>query len=273
MSSYDSIPKDKLRGCLDRRVTDGVVRRLIDKWLKAGVLEEGQLSYPETGTPQGCVISSVLSNVYLHCVVDEWLAREVQPRLWGQSTLVRYCDDFVITFEYKEDAQRVYEVLGKRLGKYGLQLHPEKTRLIDFRSQRAHHKGEGASEAHFDYLGFTHVWGISRAGTWILRQLTAKNRLARTLKAINRRCNKMRHWPLEDQHRRLSQMLQGHFAYFGIAGNSQNLNRLRHHARRLWRKWLSRRSWSSYVGWEEFVRILKRYPLPRPRITHGYDYA
>jgi group II intron reverse transcriptase/maturase len=270
---YDSIPKVQLRECLDRRVADGVVRKLIDKWLKAGVLEEGAVRYPETGTPQGCVISSVLSNVFLHHVLDEWFTREVKPRLWGASTLVRYCDDFVISFERKEDAQRVYAVLGKRLGRFGLQLHPEKTRLVDFRPQRAPHEEKATVDTSFDYLGFSHVWGRSRAERWILRQITAKSRLARTLKAMNQQCSKMRHWPLAEQHRRLSRMLQGHFAYFGSAGNSLSLNRVRHHARRIWRKWLSRRSWTSYVGWEEFVRIMETYPLPRPRIIRGYDYA
>jgi RNA-directed DNA polymerase len=270
---YDSIPKEQLREFLAKRVTDGVVRRLIDKWLKAGVLEDGALHYPRTGTPQGCVISSILSNVFLHHVVDEWFTREVQPRLWGQSTLTRYCDDFVMTFEFKEDAERVQAVLGKRLGRFGLQLHPEKTRLIDFRPQRPCHEGEDASSASFDYLGFTHVWGRSWKGRWIMRQLTAKSRLARTLKAIRFRCQRMLHQPLAEQHRQLSQVLAGHFAYFGIAGNSSNLNRLRHHTRRIWRKWLSRRSWTSYVNWAKFIRIEERYPLPRPRIIHGYDYC
>jgi RNA-directed DNA polymerase len=261
---YDSIPKAKLRECLSRRVTDGVVRRLIDKWLKAGVLEEGTIHYPTTGTPQGCVISSVLSNVFLHYAVDEWLVKEVQPRLWGESILTRYCDDFVVSFELKEDAERVQAVLGKRLGRFGLQL--------DFRPERLPREEKDTTHTSFDYLGFTHVWGRSRQGRWVLRQLTAKTRLARALKVISFRCRQMMHWPLAEQHRRLSRLMQGHFAYFGIAGNSENLNRLRHHARRIWRKWLSRRSWKSYINWEKFVRMLESYPLPRPRIMHGYDY-
>jgi group II intron reverse transcriptase/maturase len=141
---FDSIPFAELRSILARRVTDGVVRRMIDKWLKAGVLDEGQLMYPETGTPQGGVLSPILSNVYLHHVLDVWFAEQVQPRLRGPSRLVRYCDDFVLLFVHRDDADRVLAVLGKRLGKYGLQLHPDKTRLVDFRYRPPHRRPEDA---------------------------------------------------------------------------------------------------------------------------------
>jgi RNA-directed DNA polymerase len=267
---FDSIDHAKLRELLARRVTDGVVRRLIDKWLKAGVLERGQLSFPGVGTPQGSVISPALSNVFLHYVLDEWFAEQVQPRLRGISTLVRYCDDFVMLFACKEDAERVHEVLGKRLAKFGLELHPGKTRLIDFRPPAECVDVETTLPTTFVFLGFLHVWGKSRKGNATMWQRTAKDRLARTLKAINEQCRLMRPWPLAEQHRRLCQMLKGHFAYFGISGNYQRLTAVVYQTRRLWRKWLSRRSWKSQVTWEQFLRLVERYPLPAPRIVHRY---
>jgi RNA-directed DNA polymerase len=183
---FDSIPFAQLREFLSQRVTDGVVRRLIDKWLKAGVMEKGQVFYPETGTPQGGVISPVLSNVFLHYVVDTWFAREVRPRLRGSSALIRYCDDFVMLFACREDAERVQEVLGKRLARFGLQLHPDKTRLLDFRPRESpFREAEATQDASFVFLGFLHLWGKSRKSNWVVRQYTAKNRLARALQAIN----------------------------------------------------------------------------------------
>jgi RNA-directed DNA polymerase len=267
---FDSIDHAKLRKLLARRVTDGVVRRLIDKWLKAGVMERGQLSFPNSGTPQGGVISPLLSNVFLHYVLDEWFAEQVQPRLRGASTLVRYCDDFVVLFAGKEDAERVHAVLGKRLAKFGLELHPDKTRLIDFRPPAARAGAETTLPTTFDFLGFLHAWGKSRRGHTTMGQRTAKARLARTLKAINEQCRRMRSWPLAEQQRRLRQMLEGHFAYFGITGNYKRLSDVVYWTRRLWRKWLSRRSWKSNVTWQKFLRLVERYPLPKPRIVHRY---
>jgi RNA-directed DNA polymerase len=150
---FDSIDHAKLRELLARRVTDGVVRRMIDKWLKAGVLEQGQIFYPGSGTPQGGVISPTLSNVFLHYVLDEWFAQQVQPRLRGTSTLIRYFDDFVMLFACREDAERVHAVLGKRLGKFGLQLHPDKTQLIDFRLPAERVGVETALPTTFTFLG------------------------------------------------------------------------------------------------------------------------
>ena len=265
---FDTIPHSHLRTFLDKRVTDGVVRRMIDKWLKAGVLERGQLSYPGSGTPQGGVISPMLSNVFLHFVLDEWFAQQVQPRLRGTSTLARYCDDFVMLFACREDAERVHAVLGKRLEKFGLALHPDKTQLIDFRPPAERAGVETTLPTTFAFLGFIHAWGKTRRGQVTMWQRTAKDRLARTLKAFNRQCRLMQHWPLAEQHRRLCRMLQGHYAYFGISGNSQRLSAVHYQVRRSWRKWLSRRSRESYVTWAQFLRLVAVYPLPSPRIIH-----
>jgi group II intron reverse transcriptase/maturase len=267
---FDSIPFAALRECLAKRVTDGVVRKLIDKWLKAGVLEAGQVHYPETGTPQGGVISPIISNVFLHHVIDLWYTEQVRPRLRGPSTLVRFCDDFVMCFMHKADAERVLAVLAKRLGKFGLQLHPDKTRLVDFRPQRSADEQGSTLPTTFNFLGFTHIWGKSRKGNATVRQLTAKDRLARSLKAINQRCKRMRHWPLPVQHQQLCRVLKGHYAYFGITGNQKRLRLLHHKVGWLWQKWLSRRSSKSYVLWGRFMRMLERFPLPIPRIVHSY---
>lgn len=269
---FDSIPLPKLREFLAKRVTDGVVTRMIDKWLKAGVLEDGRLFYPETGTPQGGVISPCLSNIFLHYVLDEWFVTEVQPRLRGPSTLVRYADDFVMLFAYREDAERVLAVLAKRLGKYGLQLHPDKTRLVDFRPVRPEKDEDGKLPTSFTFLGFVHVWGRTRTGRgMVVRQHTAKDRFARTLHKIYERCRAMCHWSLPEQHQKLSQMLKGHFAYFGLTGNHRRLARLRARTERCWRYWLARRSRDRTLSWADFkAKVLERWPLPKPRINHRY---
>jgi len=196
----------------------------------------------------------------------------VQPRLRGPSTLVRFADDFVVMFAYKDDAERVLKVLGKRLGKYGLELHPEKTQMIDFRfrPKPGHDGSDGMLATTFNFLGFTHVWVTSMKGKAVVRQLTATDRVARTLKAINQKCRAMRTWPLREQHQRLCRMLKGHFAYFGISGNSERLATMKLQMERLWRKWLSRRSNRSPLPWTAFKRILKVFPLPQPRIVHCY---
>ena len=237
-------------------------------------MEDGQLSFSETGAPQGGVASPLLSNVFLHYVLDEWFHDEVQPRLRGPGTLVRFADDFVMLFAYKDDAQRVLGVLGKRLGKYGLELHPDKTAMVDFRYKPKSATDEDGKvlATSFNFLGFTHVWVKSRRGRPIPGQLTAKDRLARAKRSINQQCRTMRHWSVRDQHQKLCRMLKGHFAYFGISGNSKRLGGLRFHAAACWRKWLSRRSSKSKsnIPWSAFKEILKRFPLPRARIVHCY---
>jgi len=238
------------------------------------VLESGQIHYPDTGTPQGSVVSPILSNVVLHRVVDEWFTQQVQPRLRGPCRLVRFCDDFVMLFAHKEDAERVWAVLGKRLGKFGLQLHPDKTRLVDFRPPGGPDAGgDPLLPMTFVFLGFVHVWGTSRKGNTVVRQFTAKERFARSLKAFNQRCRRMMHWPVKAQHQRLCRMLRGHYGYFGITGNIRRLLRLHREVRRMWRRWLSRRSSKSHITWELFERVLQHFALPPPRITHRFTSA
>ncbi|MBV9064122.1 MAG: group II intron reverse transcriptase/maturase [Alphaproteobacteria bacterium] len=267
---FDSIPHHELRAVLDQRVTDGVIRRMIDKWLKAGVLEDGLLRLATEGTPQGGVISPMLSNIFLHHVLDEWFENEVKPRMAGSCTLVRYADDFVMTFKTHRDAERVLEVLGKRLGRFGLSLHPDKTRFIDFRPPPRDGVHPGCQAPPFDFLGFTHIWVKSQKGKNVVRQTTAKNRLARALAAAKDWCRTNRHRLLSWQHARLSAKLKGHYAYYGITGNMRQLQRYSTEVIRLWRKWLDRRTRAKRLTWARFAAFLARYPLPSPRIVQRY---
>lgn len=266
-SFFDDIDHGHLRAFLDQRVRDGVLRRVIGKWLKAGVMESGQVSHPESGTPQGGVISPLLANVYLHEVLDKWFVQEVVPRLEGRSFLVRYADDFVIACEHERDARRILEVLPKRLARFSLTMHPEKTRLVDFRRPPPTDEGD-RRRGTFDLLGFTHYWGKSRKKRWTVKQKTAKSRLRRTRKRITEMCRRNRHRPLEEQHRKLCQALEGHDAYYGITGNWKALNLLRHWVKRIWHTWLDRRSHKAKTTWEVFNRILERFPLPSARVVH-----
>jgi group II intron reverse transcriptase/maturase len=212
---FDTLDHGHLRDLLQHRVRDGVILRLIGKWLQAGVLEEEILTYPEAGTPQGGVISPLLANVYLHYVLDLWFHNEVLPRLRGRAFLIRYADDFVMGFTREEDARRVLEVLPKRFGKCGLTIHPDKTRLVPFQRPRKTAEPSRADRpGTFDFLGFTHYWARSRKGNWVIKRKTASNRLTRAVVAISEWCRKSRHRPLPEQHQALCQKLRGHFSYY-----------------------------------------------------------
>jgi len=266
---FDTIVHQHLREMLSQRVRDGVITRLIGKWLNAGVLEEGVLKKPEAGTPQGGVISPLLANIYLHEVVDVWFEKEVKPRMKGEAFLARYADDLVMGFANEEDARKVMEVLPKRFGKYGLSLHREKTRLVDFRSpgrMGQEMKGTGGS---FDLLGFTHYWAKSRRGYWVVKQKTSKSRLARAEKKMNEWMRRNRHLAVKEQHAKLVQKLKGYCQYFGITGNSPCLRQYGKMVTELWKKWLGRRSQRGYLTWEKFKAMLKRYPLPAMKAVHS----
>ena len=269
---FDTLDQRQLRDIVRKRVRDGVLLRLISKWLNAGVMENGAIEYPEAGTPQGGVISPLLANIYLHEVLDEWFVRQVAPRLVGRAVLVRYADDVVIIFGNEQDARRVFDVLPKRFAKYGLTLHPEKTRLVDFRrpDRRAlpsPDNGDVRSRpGTFDLLGFTHYWAKSRKGYWVVKQKTAADWLRRALKRIADWCRRYRHEPVRDQWTALKRKLLGHFGYFGITGNYQALHNFSVRVIGAWRKWLSRRSQRAWISVEKMKRLLERYPLPQPRI-------
>jgi len=269
---FDTLDKAQLRAFVRRRVRDGVLLRLIGKWLKAGVLEDGAVWYPDTGTPQGGVISPLLANIFLHEVLDAWFEQDIKPRLKGQAVLIRYADDAVLGFSQEEDARRVLAVLPKRFGKYGLNLHPEKTRLIDFRPQR----GNGLSgpsqptrRRSFDLLGFTHYWTKSRRGYWVIKQKTATDRLSRAVRRVGQWCRDHRHLPVGEQHKELVLKVRGHYAYYGITGNAWMLKRFLRAVLRRWRYWLDRRSQRSYWTFERLNRLLARMPMTQPIPVHS----
>lgn len=264
-SYFDEIDHGHLRVMLDRRVGDGVIRRTLDKWLKAGVMEAGVYQRSDAGTPQGGVVSPLLANVYLHEVLDLWFEREVKPRLEGSAFQIRYADDFVLVFASERDARRVEAVLPKRFAKYGLRLHPTKTRLVPFRRPIRPVQESGT----FDFLGFTHYWSRSRRGNWVVKRKTASKRLTRGLTAIRTWCREHRHLSVAEQHRMLATKLRGHYQYYGITGNASALNRFRYEVRRIWRKWLSHRSQRGYVSWAQFLRLSERYPLPAAVAVHS----
>jgi RNA-directed DNA polymerase len=268
---FDTIDHGHLREFLKRRVRDGVILRLIGKWLNAGVLEQGVITIPDEGTPQGGVISPLLANIFLHYVLDEWFVKEVCPRLKGQAFLVRFADDFVIGTAREDDARRIMEVLPKRMSKYGLTVHPEKTHLVRFQPPEdddsetpARNHSEPRS---FDFLGFTHFWGRSLQGVWVVKRKTAKSRFRRALKSLWEWCRKTLHDPIQEQHRKLSQKLKGHYAYYGITCNASRLSAYLRGARRIWKHWLNRRDNADSMTWAAYQRLERRYRLPPARIV------
>lgn len=274
---FDNLDHGHLRTFLQLRVRDGVLLRLIGKWLNAGVMEDGNVSYPDAGSPQGGVVSPLLSNVFLHYVLDQWFEQEVKPRLRGRAFLIRYADDFVIGFRDYHDAQRVMEVVPKRFGKYGLTVHPTKTKLVPFRppssmtnEREATHDRPGT----FNLLGFTHYWALSQRGYWVVKLKTASDRFSRAVRSMDSWCQINRHLSIEEQQQKLNEKLRGHYAYYGVTGNSAALSRFLHEVECRWRKWLYRRNRLRSLNWSMFRRLLQRYPLAPVRTVRSvYRHA
>ncbi len=265
---FDNLDHSHLRQFLRLRVRDGVLRRLIDKWLKAGVMEDGNVSYPDSGSPQGGVISPLISNVFLHYVLDLWFENEVKPRLAGPAFLIRYADDFTIGFRDQRDAERVMEVIPKRFGKYGLTVHPTKTKMIRFRPPSSRTKDDNGPDDRpgtFDFLGFTHYWAVSLKGYWVVKVKTAADRFTRAVRSIDKWCHDNRHLPLAEQQHKLNQKLRGHYGYYGVTGNSDAMKRFHHEVENRWRKWLNRRNGRRAMHWRRFCSLLRRYPLTPAR--------
>jgi len=271
---FGTIDHRQLRAFLDKRVRDGVVRRLIDKWLKAGVMEGRVRIVPSSGTPQGGVASPLLANIYLHYVLDEWFEHQVIPRMHGRSSMVRFADDAVLVFENRRDCERVHEVIAKRMVRYGLTLHPTKTRVLEFHVvNRPDRKSGGHGTDTFDFLGFTHYWKRSRRGRWVVARKTAARRLARSLRKVHHYCRRHRHLSLLSQHGHLCRLLRGHYAYYGIVGNFRSIANFAYQVRRIWRMWLRRRDGLRRLTWEKFNRMLERLALPQPRIVQSFGYS
>lgn len=270
-SYYDSIVRKHLVEMIERRVSDGSILRLIGKWINVGVIEEGRLLETEDGVGQGQVISPFLANVYLHTILDKWFEDEVKPRLTGKAFLVRYVDDAVICFQNEEDAQRVLKVLEKRFSNYGLTLHPEKTRLVEF-GRVALEKAEriGRAPETFDFLGLTHIPERSRRGFYRPGVKTMKKRLKRGLKEVGRWCKRNRHEPVSQQQETLNAKLRGHYQYYGRSSNFRSIWGFYHEVQWIWFKWLSRRTRGAPMSWEKFQDLLSRHPLLKPKIKHTW---
>ena len=266
---FDNVDRARLGQMLDGRVRDGVIRRAVGKWLNAGVMEDGAVTRPSKGTPQGGVISPLLANIYLHEVLDTWFEEDVRPRLRRNALMVRYADDAVLCFADEADARRVMEVLLKRLERFGLELNEHKTQLVRFTPPVSDDDRRSGGPA-FDFLGFTHFWRRSRKGRWIVGKKTAKGRFGRSLRSVSDWCRDHRHWSLVDQQGMINRMLRGHYAYFGVIGNSRALARFHYEVRRRWRHWLDHRSNRSRMTWGRFKQLVARYPLAPPRVLRAW---
>jgi group II intron reverse transcriptase/maturase len=263
---FDNINHKLLQDMISRRVNDGGIRKLIGKWLKVGVLDEGKLSRSESGTPQGGVISPLLANIFLHSVLDDWFVKEVKPRMRGRCFIIRWADDFIIGLEAKSDAVRIMEVLPKRFERFGLSLNMRKTRLVKFGKPD---KAGKYKPGTFDFLGFTFYWAKSLRGYWVIKKKTARKRLMRFVKTLWDWCMRNRHKPLREQYEALCEKLLGYFQYYGVRSNYRALETVRSHAVKAWRFWLSRRSHKGGLSREKYEKIISDFPLPLPRIIHN----
>ncbi len=265
---FGNIVRRNLMEMLRKRIAEESLLRLIGKWLHVGVLEEGRLLVNRNGIHQGSVISPLLANIYLHEVLDKWIEREVKPRMQGEVKLHRFADDFVILFETKTDAERVQQVLTKRFEKYGLKLHTEKTKLIEF-GRSAWSRRKEIKPQTFNFLGFTHICGTSRKGKFTVKVKTMKKRLSRSLKKVSEWCKRNRHQALPIQAQRLREILRGHYNYYGRRCNYRSLVQFYRSVLKIWQKWLGRRTRDGKIPWQRFAQLLTRYSLPLPRITKG----
>ena len=263
---FDNINHAMLKDLIRQRVNDGAILRLIGKWLNAGVMEGDILTYPDQGTPQGGVISPILSNIFLHYVLDDWFAKAALPRMKGRCFIVRYADDFIIGCEAKSDAERLMEVLPKRFSKFDLTLHPTKTTMIPFaRPPRRNRKDE--RNGNFGFLGFTFYWGRTLKGGWSIKKMTARKRQNRFMKMLWLWCKANRHDPIQSQYETLCSKLRGFYQYYGVRSNYKALETVFEYAEKAWRRWLSRRSHKGKVLYDE---MRKKYSFPKPRIVHAF---
>lgn len=265
---FDSVDHEWMMKLLKRRIADPRVLRLIRKWLKAGVLEGGRWRESELGAPQGSGVSPLLANVFLHYVLDIWTQWWMKTQAKGNVVIVRYADDFIMGFQYEQDARKMLPDLSERLGKVGLTLHQDKTRLMEygrFAAERRAKRGLGKPET-FNFLGFTHYWGKTYRGKFMHKWKTQSLRLSAKIKKVKLELWHRMHEPMAEQRRYLSRALQGHYNYYGIAGNSQAIMTFYQQAQRLWYRALKRRGGKKTLCWDDFAKLMERFVLPRPRI-------
>jgi RNA-directed DNA polymerase len=271
---FTSLDQGWLERFLEHRIADKRVLRLIQRWLKAGVIEDGEWSSTEEGTAQGASISPLLGNVYLHYVFDLWADQWRRRNAHGDVIFVRFADDYVAGFERREDAERFLADLRDRFAGFGLELHPDKTRLIEFGRFAARdrvRRGDRKPET-FEFLGFTHICATSRSGRFKLKRLTSKKKMRAKLKSVKAEMMRRRDHPIPDQGRWLARVLQGHYNYYAVPDNSTALRGFRERIIRHWRRALSRRSQKGHMTWERIKRYAKRW-LPQPRILHPWPDA
>jgi RNA-directed DNA polymerase len=273
-SYFDSIVREQLMEMIEERISDASILRLIRKWINIGVIDDGRLLVSETGTGQGQIVSPLLANVYLHFVLDQWIEHDVKAHLRGKVFVIRYADDAVLCFQYREDAEKVLQVLPKRFARFGLTLHPEKTRLVEFGRQALTRAiRSGTKTATFEFLGFTHKCARSRRGKFTVQVKTMKKRLRRSLKAVAEWCQVHRHDRVNKQQAILNAKLRGHYQYYGRPTNYRGLWKFYRGVVRTWKKWLDRRTRGRTLTWERYAQILRRHPLLRPRIVHRWASA
>jgi group II intron reverse transcriptase/maturase len=268
---FGSLDHGWLLRFVEHRVGDPRIISLIKRWLKAGVLEEGELRPVETGTPQGGAISVLLSNIYLHYVLDLWFEKVIKPQLKGEAYLVRYIDDFVVCFQFRSDAIQFQDALAVRLGKFSLELEPKKTCLVEFgRFARRMAKGQGKRLETISFLGFTHFGTLNRKGNFMVGRKTEKARFRRSVQNIQSLMREIRHYSLREQVEKINQVLRGHYAYYGVGGNFKSLFKIHRFAERYWHKMLCSRSRKSYITWERFYFLKQVFPLQRPKLSVPY---
>jgi RNA-directed DNA polymerase len=271
---FDSVSHEWLMQFVEHRIGDQRMIRLIRKWLRAGVLEDGQWSASETGTPQGAVVSPLLSNIYLHYAFDLWAERWRRHEARGHVILVRYADDILAGFEHEGEAERFQVELRERVKKFALSLHPDKTRLIEFGRRAAdNRKRRGLGKpATFTFLGFTHICARSRAGYFLLKRKTRRDRMRGKLKALKAELRRRMHAPIPEQGRWLAQLVRGYFAYHAVPTNSRSLAAFRYHVTVLWHRTLRRRSQKDWTTWERISQLVAAY-LPPARVLHPWPEA
>jgi group II intron reverse transcriptase/maturase len=261
-SFFDNVDHEWMIRMLEERIDDRPFLRLIKKWLKAGILEpDGEVIHPVTGTPQGGIVSPVLANVYLHYALDLWFHKVVKKYCRGEACLIRYADDFVCAFQYQKDAERFYRALGKRIGKFGLELSAEKTRAMRFS------RNCQPGKASFDFLGFEFRWGKDRGGRLHLKRRTTRKRLRRSLKNFTIWCKENRHLRLDELFRKLNAKLRGYYNYYGVIGNYTSLMQFFKQALRILFKWFNRCSQRSRYNWRGFQELIELFKIERPRIV------
>lgn len=261
-SCFDKFSHQTLRVLLSKRVKDKSILRLINQWLKAGVVDGKSMHRNTEGTPQGNIISPLLSNIYLHYVLDEWINKTVRPLLKGDCFIIRYADDFVLGFEYQQEAVKVMETLPKRMNKYSLTIHPEKSKLFEFVPTNK------SKDRTLEFLGFTHYWTKSQQGKTVIKRKTSKKGLRKSIKNLTDSCRYNRHERLKMQYQLLCSKLRGLYQYYGIRGNYKSLAIMYEKAQLLWYKWLNRRSQHNSYTMEGYKVLLKHFTLPKPKIVH-----